>query len=115
MSERAGSTGFGPFLLGLAVGAVVGFLFAPQPGEETRAKLTKKLRGLKALAEETAGELADRALGGAGEDDAAEPEAPLSAREELERRLVEARRRRRTGKPARAAAVDVEEEDEPVA
>ena len=109
MSERG--SGFGPFMLGLAVGAVIGFLFAPDAGDVTRAKLTKKLRGLKDLAEEKAGELAERVVGegeGAGE---AGPEALPSAREELERRLAAARRRRRAGNPARPAA----EEDEPVA
>ncbi|MBI1967017.1 MAG: YtxH domain-containing protein [Gemmatimonadetes bacterium] len=104
MSERG--AGFGPFLLGLTVGAVIGFLFAPDAGEVTRGKLTKKLRGLRDLAEEKVGELAEGETG---------PAALPSAREELERRLAEARRRRRTGKPARAATEEVAEEDEPVA
>ena len=46
MSEREGS-GFGPFLLGIAVGAVVGFLFAPDTGDDTRRKLGKRLRNLR--------------------------------------------------------------------
>ena len=120
MSEQGqggGGRGFGPFLLGLAVGAVLGFLFAPDAGDVTRAKLTQRLRGLKGLAEEKAGELADRVVGEGTSDDPGEtpPAALPSAREELERRLAEARRRRRAGKPARSAAAEVAEEDEPVA
>ena len=47
MSERG--AGFGPFLLGLGLGAVLGFLFAPEPGEASRTKLSRKLRGLRDL------------------------------------------------------------------
>ena len=59
MSERG--AGFGPFLLGLGLGAVLGFLFAPEPGEASRGKLSSKLRGLRDLAAEKAGELLDAA------------------------------------------------------
>src|SRR5437899_2988448 len=55
MSERGAA--FGPFLLGLGLGAVLGFLFAPEPGEASRTKLSHKLRGLRDLAAEKAGEL----------------------------------------------------------
>jgi len=120
VSERAegGRGGFGPFLLGLGVGAVLGFLFAPEAGSATRTKLTKKLRGLKELAAEAAGEVVERVTG--GEDDEPEPVALApSAREELERRLAEARRRRRSGRAARGGATPTPdafaEEDEPVA
>jgi len=101
MSERG--AGFGPFLLGLGLGAVLGFLFAPEPGEASRTKLSRKLRGLRDLAAEKAGELGE--LLDTGEDD----EAP-TARVAIERRLTEAKRRRRGAKGA-----SVEEEDEPVA
>ena len=47
MSERG--AGLGSFLLGLGIGAVVGFLFAPE-GEATRCKLAGRLRGLRELA-----------------------------------------------------------------
>ncbi len=100
MSERG--AGFGPFLLGLGLGAVLGFLFAPEPGEASRTKLSRKLRGLRDLAAEKAGELLD-----APEDE--EDEAP-TARVAIERRLTEAKRRRRGAKGA-----SFEEEDEPVA
>ena len=101
MSERG--AGFGPFLLGLGLGAVLGFLFAPEPGGASRTKLSSKLRGLRDLAAEKAGELLDTA-----EDE--EDEAP-TARVAIERRLTEAKRRRRGGK----SAMSEEEEDEPVA
>ncbi len=100
MSERGAA--FGPFLLGLGVGAVLGFLFAPEPGEASRSKLSRKLRGLRDLAAEKANELFEAEV---NEED----EAP-TARVAVERRLIEAKRRRRGAKGANA-----EEEDEPVA
>lgn len=120
MSDHEGGRGgFGPFLLGLGVGAVLGFLFAPEAGSATRTKLTKKLRGLKELAAEAAGEVVDR-VAGTGDEDESEPVALApSAREELERRLADARRRRRSGRTGRGGALPAPdafaEEDEPVA
>jgi len=104
VSERG--AGFGPFLLGLGLGAVLGFLFAPEPGEASRTKLSRKLRGLRDLAADKAGELGE--LLDTAEDE--EAEAP-TARVAIERRLTEAKRRRRGGK----SAMPEEEEDEPVA
>lgn len=100
MNERG--AGFGAFLLGLGVGAVLGFLFAPEPGEASRTKLSRKLHGLRDLAAEKAGELGE--LLDAGDEEADEPP---TARVAIERRLTEAKRRRRGGRVA--------EEDEPVA
>ena len=100
MSERG--AGFGPFLLGLGVGAVLGFLFAPEPGEASRTKLSRKLRGLRDLAAEKAGELGELLDAGDEEED-----EPPTARVAIERRLTEAKRRRRGAR--------TEEEDEPVA
>jgi len=117
MSERGG--GFGSFLLGLGIGAVLGFLFAPEPGDAARTKLTRKLRGLRDLAAEKAGELGQLLEADA---DAEEDEPP--AREALERRLTDAKHRRRGARPAagRQAALPRpaeegggEEEDEPLA
>jgi gas vesicle protein len=102
MSERG--AGFGPFLLGLGLGAVLGFLFAPEPGEAARTKLSRKLRGLRDLAAEKAGELGELL-----DTDDEEDEAP-TARVAIERRLTEAKRRRRGAKGA-----SLEQEDEPVA
>ena len=123
MTERGGGT-LGPFLLGVAVGAALGALFAPDTGEVTRRQLGKKLRGLKDLAEDKADEL-KALVGGAGsagddgneefedegEDEDEDETAPRSARDELEQRLAEARRRRRQASRSR----DSEQEDEPVA
>lgn len=114
MSDREGGSGFGPFLLGLGIGAVLGFLFAPEPGDATRTKLTRKLRGLRDLAAEKAGELGQ--VLEAGEQDAGD-EPP--AREALERRLTDAKRRRRGGRASGAAlprpGEGDAEEDKPVA
>jgi len=97
MSERGG---FGSFLLGLGVGAVLGFLFAPELSDASRTKLSRKLRDLRDLAAEKAGELLDT------DDEEDEP----SARVAIERRLTEAKRRRRGAKGASR-----EEEEEPLA
>lgn len=110
-----GSSGVGSFILGVAIGAAIGFLFAPEAGRSTRAKVSSRLRALKEYAGEKAGELVDQVVSVEEEEP---EEAPLSAREELERRLGEARRRRRTGSGKalrRGTAAEVEEEDEPVA
>src|SRR5204862_321067 len=101
MSERGAA--FGPFLLGLGLGAVLGFLFAPEPGEVSRTKLSHKLRGLRDLAAEKAGELGE--LLETAEDE--EEDAP-TARVAIERRLTEATTRRRgaTRRGSRPAAED---------
>ena len=111
MSERG--SGFGAFLLGIAVGAVVGFLFAPEAGDDTRRKLSKRLRNLRDVAEEKVDEV--RGLleaAGAGDEEEEGEEEEGSTRERLERRLEAARRRRRRGGGTPA---QVEEEDEPLA
>jgi len=114
MSERGGGSGFGSFLLGIAVGAVVGFLCAPEAGDDTRRKLSKRLRNLR----DAAGEKVDEVRGLLESDDADEDEGEeeeeaeeVSTREQLRRRLDAARRRRRREEaPAR-----MEEEEEPLA
>src|SRR5207247_1186508 len=80
------------FLLGLGIGAVVGFLFAPE-GEATRGKLAGRLRGLRDLASEKVDELGQLLE----TDDDADAPSP-TAREALERRLTEAKRSRRGAK-----------------
>jgi gas vesicle protein len=42
--ERKSGGGLGVFLVGLAVGAGLALLFAPQPGEDTRAALARNAR-----------------------------------------------------------------------
>ena len=102
MSEQ--STGFGPFLFGVVIGAALGFLFAPEAGAASRTKLARRVRELAAEKIDELGELA-----GSDEADDAGEGAP-TARAALARRLTDAKRRRRV---ARRGAV--EEEDEPVA
>jgi hypothetical protein len=115
VSEREGGSAFGPFLLGVSLGALLGFLFAPEPGEAARGRLSRKLRGLRDLAADKADELGELL-----EAAHSEREEPPTARAALERRLVDAKQRRRGSKrggdavlPRPAAGID--EEDEPVA
>lgn len=58
--ERSGS-GVVPFLAGLAIGAGVALLYAPQSGEITRRDLAKRGRRAKVRAQEMAEDLRDRA------------------------------------------------------
>jgi len=113
MSEREGGASFGAFLVGLAVGAAVGFLFAPEAGTSTRRKVSRKFEDLKMLAAEKAGELGE--LVAAAREDRA---AVSGAKKELQRRVLEARRRRHAVRAARREGSTVAaegEEDEPVA
>lgn len=118
-----GASSVKALLLGALIGAGLALLYAPQSGEETRRGLKRRLRKVRALAEEKVDELGER-LSGLGEvrpepglpadgmgldddiDDAEDDVAPEmvvpprgGAREELERRLEQARARRR-GAPA---------------
>jgi gas vesicle protein len=115
--ERSDSSSLKPILFGLAFGAALGLLFAPQSGEETRRSINRRLRRLRALAEEKVDELSERIspAGGASsliDDEWETPRAAAgggretaprghvsSAREELERRLADARSRRRSAPP----------------
>jgi gas vesicle protein len=49
------------FLVGLGIGALVGILFAPKSGEETREFLAQKAEEGKEFAQKKARELRDRA------------------------------------------------------
>lgn len=103
---------------GAILGAGVALLYAPRSGEETRRALQRRLRRLRAATEERVDELVERfAPGGRGRDSdlaspageefddeftEATPAPPArvpepSAREEIERRLSDARARRRRG------------------
>ncbi|HEV8398780.1 MAG TPA: YtxH domain-containing protein [Gemmatimonadales bacterium] len=112
MSDRG--SGFGSFLLGIAVGAVVGFLFAPEAGDDTRRKLGKRLRNLRDAAEDKVDEVRGLLESDDADDDEEgeqDEEEEVSTREQLRRRLEAARRRRRREEaPAR-----MEEEEEPLA
>jgi gas vesicle protein len=128
--EQEGGSTIGWFLIGATVGAGLALLFAPATGEETRRRLRHKASELKDRAEEAIDDLkeefdefrddvgervagvkekvavhASRALG--TEDAPGRKRAGVAgARDELERRLAEARARRRE---------PVVEDEEPVA
>jgi gas vesicle protein len=60
MSENTGSK-VSFFLVGLGIGALVGILFAPKSGEETREYLTSKADEGRDFAQKKARELRERA------------------------------------------------------
>src|SRR5829696_2335961 len=111
--ERGGDSSAKWLFWGAVLGAGLALLYAPRTGEETRRLLQRRLWKLRAVTEEKLDELAQQfggareafeSLGVDDEDELFEEEelppvrarasAP-SAREELERRLAEARARRR--------------------
>ncbi|HEX2219672.1 MAG TPA: YtxH domain-containing protein [Gemmatimonadales bacterium] len=100
---------------GAVLGAGLALMYAPRSGEETRRVVQRRLWKLRAMTEEKLDEFAQQ-FGGAREslddlededfedEELLEPGSPArtrppapSAREELERRLAEARARRRSG------------------
>jgi gas vesicle protein len=62
--ERDAGAGIGPLLLGLALGAGVALLFAPQSGEETRRAVARRARRAQEAAqdfvEDVSGTVADK-------------------------------------------------------
>ena len=60
MSDNAGSR-VSYFLVGLGIGALVGLLYAPKSGDETREFLTKKADEGRDYAQKKARELRERA------------------------------------------------------
>jgi gas vesicle protein len=104
-----GEGGIGSFVWGALLGAGFALLFAPQSGEETRRILKNRGRRLWAAAEEKAAELQDMVASGYEDaksrvEDAIDSRrqsardvvdagkaAVHSARDELERRLADAR------------------------
>jgi len=111
--ERGGDTSAKWLFWGSLLGAGLALLYAPSSGEETRRNLQRKLWKLRAMTEEKLDELTQQ-LGGAKdtldglmEDDEEDVDedsdvrgvynrSPVSSREELERRLADARARRRS-------------------
>lgn len=110
---------------GALLGAAVALMYAPRSGEETRRSLQRRLWKLRAMTEEKLDELTQQF--GSSAREAMEPldnedddefedfdeaaagsggRGALSAREEIERRLAEARARRRA---------DASELEEPLA
>ena len=113
--ERGGDSSAKWLFWGALLGAGVALLYAPSSGEETRRNLQRKLWKLRAMTEEKLDEITQQ-FGGAkdalegvmDEDEDEENEGDLEARsfqgrgprssprEELERRLADARARRRS-------------------
>jgi gas vesicle protein len=111
--ERAADSSAKWLFWGALLGAGVALLYAPSSGEETRRNLQRKLWKLRAMTEEKLDEISQQ-LGGARdsfqgmlEDEEEEDfegeegsgryaQGKPSPREELERRLAEARARRRS-------------------
>ena len=112
--ERGGDSSAKWLFWGALLGAGMALLYAPSSGEETRRNLQRKLWKLRAATEEKLDEITEQ-FGGAKdslrgmledeEEDLEEEEegatpyrrgAKPSPREELERRLAEARARRRS-------------------
>ncbi len=60
MSENGGSK-FSYFLVGMGIGALIGILFAPKSGEETREYLRQKAEEGREFAQRKARELRERA------------------------------------------------------
>jgi gas vesicle protein len=80
MADNVGSK-VSYFLVGLGVGALLGVLFAPKSGEETRDYLTKRADEGREFAQKKAKELRDRAddLIERGKDVAARKRDSISA------------------------------------
>ena len=109
--EREGDASAKWLFWGAVLGAGLALLYAPRSGEETRRVLQRKLWKLRAMTEEKLDELAQQFGSGQdgleeldddddGEDTGKPPvlrprASGATAREELERRLAEARARRR--------------------
>lgn len=109
--ERAGDSSAKWLFWGAALGAGLALLYAPRSGEETRRVVQRRLWKLRAMTEEKFDELAQQFGGsresledfeaeeglfqGEGPEESRARASAPSAREELERRLAEARARRR--------------------
>ena len=61
MADNSAGSKVSYFLVGLGIGAVVGILFAPKSGEETRQYLTEKAEEGREYAQRKARELRERA------------------------------------------------------
>jgi gas vesicle protein len=113
--ERGGDASARWFLWGALAGAAVALFYAPATGEQTRRGVQRRLRKLRAMAEEKMDELTEQLgdrrqrvedwLEDAGEaleadddegfEDEEEEVAPVTPRAELDERLARARSRRR--------------------
>ena len=124
--ESDSGSGIKWFLLGAALGAGLGILFAPQSGEHTRRDLARRGRKLKMQAEdaiddvseqvrsrgrklkESAEEFADDVLEEVRDGKRTIERRASSAREEMEQRLADARSRARAAVGSDGVAEDDE-------
>jgi hypothetical protein len=120
--ERGGDASAKWLFWGALLGAGLALLYAPRSGEETRRLVQRRLWKLRAMTEEKLDEFSQQ-LGGRSRTEFSEPPddeedddldaesygnglgrgSGASARQDIERRLAEARSRRR------AASADIEE------
>lgn len=128
--EGDGASGVKWFLAGAILGAGLGLLFAPQSGERTRRDIQKRARKLRAQAGERFEELAEgieergRRMKESVEewaddvvDEVRDGKRRLersagNARDELERRLADARARRRSTVAADGVADDEDDDSD---
>lgn len=125
--EADAGAGLRWFVLGAAIGAGLGMLFAPQAGDRTRRDLARRGRNLRAQAEdklddiadelqvrgrtikESVAELADEVVDEVKDGKRKLERSALTAREELERRLADARARARAAVAGDGVAEDDDE------
>lgn len=98
--------GLGHFIVGLAVGAAAALLFAPKSGEETRLAIRNQSRRVKAIAGEKAEELQERFEGGYEKTKQRVEEGIASAREKLDEKKDSAREAVDAGRAAVQSARD---------
>ena len=103
MSERSGGSGILWFLTGLGIGAVVGILYAPQSGNETREILMQKAEEGRDFVRKRAKEAREQA-----EQWAERGKEVYSAQKDQIRSAVEAGRQAYREKTAAAAKSDGE-------
>jgi gas vesicle protein len=58
--EKSSSSGLGSFLVGLAVGAGLALLFAPQSGTETRRRMSQRAQRVRRAAEDAVGDVTEK-------------------------------------------------------
>lgn len=125
--EADSGAGLKWFILGAAIGAGLGILFAPQAGDRTRRDLVQRGRRLRAQAEdklddltdelqtrgrrikESVTEFADEVADEVKDGKKKLERSALTAREELERRLADARARARAAVAGDGSAEDEDE------
>ncbi|HEY7896254.1 MAG TPA: YtxH domain-containing protein [Gemmatimonadaceae bacterium] len=106
--ERRGS-GATSFLVGLAVGAGIALLFAPQSGEETRRQLKRRARRAANVARDAAGDLSENVVDRYEQAKRTVEDRLDSARQALEIRKHQAAEAFRAGREAaQQARLDLE-------